>query len=73
MPVLRRYGPAYLWGQLSSWFKQNVADPGASLSVERRGTLCLPDVDACYATQAYDNRVGAMRACMLCAARAVFP
>jgi hypothetical protein len=47
-----------VWAQLSSWYKQTVYDPTASLSAERRGTLSLPDVEACYnAKEKYDARV----------------
>lgn len=53
-----RYGPLYVWAQLSSWYKQTVYDPTASLSAERRGTLSLPDIEACYSTkEKYDARV----------------
>lgn len=58
--LLCRYGPLYVWAQLSSWYKQTVYDPTASLSAERRGTLSLPDVEACYNTKdKYDARVSA--------------
>lgn len=47
-----------MWAQLSSWYKQTVYDPTASLSAERRGTLSLPDVESCYNTkEKYDARV----------------
>lgn len=53
-----RYGPHYIWAQLSSWFKQTVYDPTASLSADRRGTLSLPEVESCYTTkEKYDSRV----------------
>ncbi len=42
------YRPLYVWGQLSSWFKQTVNDPTASLSAERRGTASLPDVESAF-------------------------
>lgn len=61
---LRRYGPLYVWAQLSSWYKQTVYDPTASLSAERRGTLSLPDVEACYNTKdKYDARVSGCGVC----------
>ncbi|KAG2481828.1 hypothetical protein HYH03_019206, partial [Edaphochlamys debaryana] len=50
--LCKRYGPWFMWGQLSGWFKQTVYDPTASLSAERRGTLSLPDVESCYGTRA---------------------
>ncbi|PRW58999.1 putative histone-lysine N-methyltransferase ATXR3 isoform X1 [Chlorella sorokiniana] len=43
------YRPLYVWGQLSSWFKQTVNDPTASLSAERRGTVSLPDLESAFA------------------------
>ncbi|KAL2644717.1 hypothetical protein R1flu_012304 [Riccia fluitans] len=42
------YGKDYAWGQLINWYKQNVADPGSSLSKSARGCLVLPDVSSCY-------------------------
>ncbi|KAK9818057.1 hypothetical protein WJX72_006388 [[Myrmecia] bisecta] len=42
------YRPAYLWGQLTAWFKQTVYDPTASLSADRRGTVSLPDPESAY-------------------------
>lgn len=57
--LLCRYGPHYVWAQLSSWFKQTVYDPTASLSADRRGTLSLPEVESCYTTkEKYDAKVG---------------
>lgn len=47
--LAKKYGPHYMWGQLTGWHKQTVADPTASLSAERRGTLSLPDLDSCGA------------------------
>lgn len=47
--LAKKYGPHYMWGQLTGWHKQTVADPTASLSAERRGTLSLPDLDSCCA------------------------
>jgi hypothetical protein len=56
-----------VWAQLSSWYKQTVYDPTASLSAERRGTLSLPDVEACYnAKEKYDARVSAHCWAWLC-------
>lgn len=53
-----RYGPHYTWAQLSSWYKQTVYDPTASLSADRRGALSLPDVENCYTSkEVYDSRV----------------
>ncbi|KXZ45516.1 hypothetical protein GPECTOR_53g102 [Gonium pectorale] len=46
--LCKRYGPWFMWGQLSGWYKQTVYDPTASLSAERRGTLSLPDVESFY-------------------------
>ncbi|GFR46120.1 hypothetical protein Agub_g7609 [Astrephomene gubernaculifera] len=53
----KRYGPWFMWGQLSGWFKQTVYDPTASLSAERRGTLSLPDMESCYGARSrYTNK-----------------
>jgi hypothetical protein len=58
-----RYGAHYVWGQLSSWYKQTVYDPTVSLSADRRGTLSLPDIENCYtAKEHYDLRVRVTRA-----------
>ncbi|KFM28667.1 putative histone-lysine N-methyltransferase ATXR3 [Auxenochlorella protothecoides] len=46
--VSKLYRPTYPWGQLSGWYKQTVADPTASLSAERRGSISLPDVESCF-------------------------
>ena len=64
LPPNTRYGPLYVWAQLSSWYKQTVYDPTASLSAERRGTLSLPDIESCYNTkEKYDARVSEGRGC----------
>jgi len=47
----KHYGPFFMWGQLSGWYKQTVYDPTASLSAERRGTLSLPDIETCFGTK----------------------
>lgn len=54
------YRPLYVWGQLSSWFKQTVNDPTASLSAERRGTASLPDLESAFAggQARYSPKVG---------------
>ena len=46
--LAKKYGPWFIWGQMSGWFKQTVYDPTASLSAERRGTISLPDVESAY-------------------------
>jgi len=38
----KSYKTTMLWGQLVGWFKQTVANPEASLSQDRRGTLSNP-------------------------------
>jgi hypothetical protein len=48
----------FIWAQLSSWYKQTVYEPTASLSADRRGTVALPDVEGCYTSkETYDARV----------------
>ena len=41
----KEYDASFIWGQLVGWFKQTVDKPNASLSAERRGVLCVPDLD----------------------------
>jgi hypothetical protein len=48
-PWHKTYNKEYVWGQLIGWYKQSVADPGASLGKAARGCLTLPDVASCYA------------------------
>ena len=62
------YRPLYVWGQLSSWFKQTVNDPTASLSAERRGTASLPDVESAFGggRARYAPKVGAAAAVPAC-------
>ena len=56
----KKYGPGFLWGQLNGWYKQTVFDPTASLSAERRGTISMPDVEACYGQRSrYSKKVTA--------------
>jgi hypothetical protein len=52
----KKYRPAFVWGQLTGWFKQTVLDPTASLSADRRGTVSLPDVDSCYGKYSLKDR-----------------
>jgi len=42
----KEYDPTYIWGQLVGWHKQTVDKPNASLSADRRGTLCFPDLES---------------------------
>ena len=46
----RNYSPQFIWGQLISWFKQTVANPHASLSQDRRGTLSFPIMKSSFDT-----------------------
>lgn len=63
--LAKKYGPWFIWGQLSGWFKQTVYDPTASLSAERRGTISLPDVESCYGGCARSRYQARDRAAML--------
>jgi hypothetical protein len=55
----KTYSKEYVWGQLIGWYKQSVADPGASLAKAGRGCLTLPDVSSCYAkSMQHDFRQG---------------
>ena len=44
----KKYGPQYLWGQMSFWDRQTIKSPDASLTAARYGTVSLPDVECCY-------------------------
>jgi len=44
------YQQQYVWGQCMYWMRQTIESPNSSLSAERRGTICLPDITSCYAT-----------------------
>lgn len=44
----RTYSSQFVWGQLIGWFKQTVANPQASLSQDRRGTLSYPSLLASF-------------------------
>ena len=66
----KKYGPGFLWGQLNGWYKQTVFDPTASLSAERRGTISMPDIEACYGQRSrYSKKVSAP--CKSCSIRGV--
>jgi hypothetical protein len=41
----RKYSSLFVWGQLVAWYKQTIAQPQASLSQDRRGTLSFPTFD----------------------------
>ena len=56
------YGPLYIWGQMTFWWKQTVEKPDTSLSHCRRGCIYLPFPDSCFAKKlrhpiikSYDN------------------
>ena len=42
-----RQRSSVVWGTLSGWYKNN-GDVIDNLCTERRGALCLPDVESCY-------------------------
>ena len=44
----KKYGPWYVWGQLNNWYRQTIADPTATLSGDRRGTIALPDIECTF-------------------------
>jgi len=46
--LCKQYQQQFVWGQLMFWMRQTIEKPNASLSAERRGTICLPDVACCY-------------------------
>lgn len=41
----RKYSSQFVWGQLVAWYKQTIAQPQASLSQDRRGTLSFPTIE----------------------------
>lgn len=41
----RKYSSLFVWGQLVAWYKQTIAQPQASLSQDRRGTLSYPTLE----------------------------
>ena len=51
----KKYRPLFVWGQLIGWFKQTVLDPTSSMSTDRRGTVCLPDMESCYGKYGKDR------------------
>ena len=51
----KSYASQFTWGQLTYWDRQSIADPSASLAAARYGTVCLPDIDSCYAKGAVYN------------------
>lgn len=42
-----RYRPTFIWALLCGWYK-NAGDIVDALCNERKGALCLPDVECCY-------------------------
>ena len=44
----KEYENNYIWGQLVGWYKQTVDKPNASLSAERKGALCYPDIECFF-------------------------
>merc|ERR1712176_1344897 len=49
MKCQKPYGPLYIWGQMTFWFKQTVEKPDTSLSHCRRGCYYMPFIDCCFA------------------------
>ena len=50
----KEYENNYIWGQLVGWYKQTVDKPNASLSAERKGSLCYPDIESFFHNE-YSN------------------
>ena len=44
----KEYENNYIWGQLVGWYKQTVDKPNASLSSEKKGALCYPDIECFF-------------------------
>ena len=44
----KEYENNYIWGQLVGWYKQTVDKPNASLSAEKKGSLCYPDIESFF-------------------------
>ena len=51
----KEYENNYIWGQLVGWYKQTVDKPNASLSAERKGTLCYPDYESFFWNDSMNN------------------
>lgn len=49
----RKYSSLFVWGQLVAWYKQTIAQPQASLSQDRRGTLSYPTLETIVYSRAY--------------------
>ena len=47
-PPPKKYAQQYVWGQLNFWERHTIESPDSSLSAERRGTICLPNISCCY-------------------------
>jgi len=50
----KKYKGEFAFGQCMFWMKQTIADPTASLSADRRGTICLPCITCCYSNAKHD-------------------
>ena len=48
-PPAKKYNSQYIWGQCNFWERHTIESPDSSLSAERRGTICLPNIKCCYA------------------------
>ena len=51
----KEYENNYIWGQLVGWYKQTVDKPNASLSAERKGALCYPDIESFFWNETLTN------------------
>ena len=44
----KEYENNYIWGQLVGWYKQTVDKPNVTLSTEKKGALCYPDIESFF-------------------------
>jgi hypothetical protein len=52
-----KYRQSFLWGVLTNWHRSN--DPVDALIADRRGCVCLPDVEVCYMPAFSDGKYAA--------------
>lgn len=52
-----KYRQAFLWGVLTNWHRSS--DPVDTLIADRRGCVCLPDVEVCYMPAFSDGKYAA--------------
>lgn len=46
--VYKSYNAFFIWAQLNTWYKQTLSDPVHTLRSDRRGTICIPDIESAF-------------------------